>query len=62
MDFCKCGSVMKNGKCSNDHCPGKNQKCKDWVVGGAAMNFKKPVSYEEAADLARRINAKENNI
>ena len=58
MDFCKCGSIMTNGKCTNEHCPGKNQKCKAWVVDGVAMNFKKVVLYKDAADLVRRMNSK----
>ena len=55
MDFCKCGSFKKNGKCTNEHCPEKNQKRKDWVAGGIAMEFKKPVSFEEASELAQRL-------
>lgn len=61
MDFCKCGSILINGKCSNEHCPINSQKHKGWVIDGRAMEFKKPVSYEEAADLARRLNMKEKN-
>lgn len=56
MDFCKCGSMMINEKCSNVHCPEKNQKRKDWTVGGMALDFKKPVTYEEAASLAEKLN------
>lgn len=55
MEFCKCGSIKVEGKCSNARCPGKDQKRKDWVVGGMAMDFKRPVSYEEAAGLAAKI-------
>lgn len=55
MDFCKCGSIKINGECSNEHCPEKDQKRKDWVTGGMAMDFKKPVSYEEATVLARKL-------
>lgn len=61
MDFCKCGSILINGKCSNKHCPGNNQKHKDWVISGRKMDFKKPVSYEEAADMARKLNMKEKD-
>ena len=56
MDFCKCGSIMINDKCSNEHCPGKSQKNKDWVIDGRGMDFIRPVSYEEAAGQARRLN------
>ena len=59
MDYCKCGSIIINGKCTNDHCQGKNQKRKDWVAGGVAMGFKKPVTYEEAVKLAKRIKNEE---
>ena len=59
MDFCKCGSILINEKCTNEHCPSKSQKHKDWVIDGRAMDFKKAVSYEEAAKLAKRLNMKE---
>ncbi|MCX8128862.1 MAG: hypothetical protein N3I35_02035 [Clostridia bacterium] len=62
MDFCKCGSMKKNGKCSNQHCPEKNQKRKDWVAGGMVMDFKKPVSYEEALKLAEKLKKTEKNL
>lgn len=55
MNFCKCGSIVLNGKCTNNHCPEKNQKRKDWVAGGLAMEFKKPVSYEKATELAYKL-------
>ncbi len=61
MDFCRCGSIIINEKCSNAHCPDKNQKCKDWVVGGRALDFKKPVSFDAADSIARRMNAQEKN-
>lgn len=60
MEFCKCGSIKKNGKCSNTYCPEKTQKRKDWIVGGKIMDFKKPVSYEDAAGLAKRLNDAEH--
>jgi hypothetical protein len=62
MEFCKCGSIKKDGKCSNEHCPEKNQKRKDWVVGGLAMDFKKPVTYEEAAGLAKKMKNTEHHL
>ena len=62
MDFCKCGSITKNGKCSNEHCPEKSQKRKDWIAGGRVMDFKKPVSYEEAVELAERLKSSEKNL
>lgn len=55
MDFCKCGSIIINDKCSNEHCTHSGQKRKDWVIGGVPMDFKKPVSYDEASKLAKRI-------
>lgn len=56
MDYCKCGSVLVDGKCSNERCPSKSKKHKDWVIYGRSMDFKKPVSYEDAAVLARKLN------
>jgi hypothetical protein len=61
MEFCKCGSIQINEKCSNEHCPFKNQKLKDWVIDGRSMDFKNPVSYKEAAGLARRLDKKKKN-
>ncbi len=62
MEFCRCGSIMQGGKCTNVHCPEKNQKRKDWVAGGMAMDFKKPVTYEEAIELAERLRNPENTL
>lgn len=62
MNFCKCGSIIVNGKCTNEHCPEKDQKLKDWVIEGRNMDFKKPVTYEEAANLARRLKAKKKKV
>ncbi len=61
MDFCKCGSIEINGKCSNDHCPSKNLKHKDWVIDGRAVDFNKPVSCEEAEKFVRKLNQKDAN-
>lgn len=52
---------MINEKCSNEHCPDKKQKCKGWVVGGRALDFKKPVSFDAADGLAKRLNDREKN-
>lgn len=62
MEFCNCGSIKKNGKCTNAHCPEKHQKRKDWVAGGMAMDFKKPVTYEEASELAQRLKNAEDKL
>jgi hypothetical protein len=59
MDFCICGSMKKEGKCTNKHCLEKNDKCKNWVAGGRSMNFIKPVTYEEAANQAEKIRKSE---
>jgi hypothetical protein len=61
MEFCKCGSIRVNGKCSNVHCPNNTQKHKDWVIDGRKMDFKKPVSYDDAAKLGKRLNMKDKN-
>ena len=61
MDFCKCGSIIINEKCSNEHCPSRSQKHKDWVIDGKNMLFKKQVTYEKAAEHAKRLDMKEKN-
>ncbi len=61
MEYCKCGSIIVNSKCTNDHCPEKNQKCKEWVVGGRSLDFKKPVSFAAADSLAKKLNYREKN-
>ena len=61
MNFCKCGSLIVNDECTNQHCPGKDQKGKEWVIDGRGMNFEKPLSYEEAANQAKRLNSKHKN-
>lgn len=55
MEFCKCGSIIIKGKCSNEHCPEKNQKHKEWIIDGKAVGFKKPISYDEAAKFIREL-------
>lgn len=62
MDFCKCGSIIINDKCTNDHCPEQNQKSKGWIVDGASVNFKKAVSYEEASDIIKKMNNAEKRL
>ncbi len=62
MEFCKCGSIIKEGKCSNAHCTEKDQKRKDRIVDGMVMDFKKPVSFGEAAGLAKRMRDSEHNL
>ena len=62
MNFCKCGSIIINEKCSNEHCPEKGQKRKGWIVKGVPMDFKKPVSYEEAFKLAERLKDPEKKL
>lgn len=61
MEFCKCGSIIIKGECTNQHCRKKDQKSKEWVIDGRGMNFEKPLSYEEAAGQARRLNSKDKN-
>ena len=53
MNFCICGSLKVNNNCTNKHCSEKNNKNKDWVVEGVALDFKKPVSHEEAVRAAK---------
>ena len=62
MDFCKCGSIIKNDKCTNEHCPEQNQKSKGWIVDGTSINFKKAVSFEEASGIVKKINTTEKKL
>lgn len=62
MDFCICGSIKKDGKCTNNHCHKKNDKCKNWVAGGRAINFIKPVTYEEAANYVEKVKKSEEKF
>lgn len=55
MNYCSCGSLILNGKCTNRLCPEKNSKHKGWMIEGIAMDFRKPVSYDEAADTAKKL-------
>ena len=61
MDFCKCGSIIIKGECTNQHCPDKDQKSTEWVIDGRGMNFEKPLSYKEAAGQAKRLNKRDKN-
>jgi len=59
MDFCKCGSIIIKGECTNQHCPDKNQKSSEWVIDGRGMSFERPLSYKEAAAQAKMLNEKD---
>jgi hypothetical protein len=48
MKYCKCGSLLENGVCSNVNCMSNSSKRKDWCIDGCFIDFKKPVTYEEA--------------
>ena len=56
MDFCKCGSIKIDGECTNEHCPEKNKKSKEWIIDGKERDFTKPISYEEAVEFIRKHN------
>lgn len=62
MDFCKCGSIIKNEKCSNNHCREKNEKCTSWVAGGRSMNFKKAITFEEASNIIEKTKKAEKKF
>ena len=62
MDFCKCGSIKINDRCTNEHCPEQNQKNKGWIVDGTSVSFKKAVSYEEASDIVKKMNNSEKKL
>lgn len=62
MDFCECGSIKIKGKCSNNHCRQKNDKCKEWVTGGRSTSFIKPVTYEEASNFVEKKKNEEKKF
>ena len=53
IQYCKCGSIITNGKCSNKACGG--EKHKGYYIYGAWFDFNEPVTYEEALVTANRI-------
>lgn len=57
MDFCKCGSLIVNGSCSNKRCRerGDTDKRKGWYIDGQFLDFNKPVTYEEALKSANKL-------
>ena len=54
--FCECGSLMNDDKCSNKRCPAKKSKQKGWVIEGVCLDFRHPVTFEEAVALKSRLD------
>jgi len=50
VKFCKCGSILENGKCTRLKCPINSPKYRMWVVDNQFLEFEKPVTLDEALD------------
>ena len=53
MDFCKCGSIIQDGICTNIHCMTRNEAVSSWIINGKLERFKKPVMLAEAQEAVR---------
>jgi hypothetical protein len=62
VEFCECGSIKINGKCSNKNCPEKRSRRKVWSIKGIVFDFGKPVTYTEAYISAEKILALQDEI
>lgn len=51
MNYCKCGSMLEFGVCSNRHCQEANCENVSWIINGHEYKFKKPITLEEAKAL-----------
>lgn len=51
MQYCKCGSILIYGVCSNKRCPEADNALREWIIDGAEVKFKEPVTYTEAVKL-----------
>lgn len=54
-DFCGCGSIKRNGKCSNKNCTELRTKKRVWVIEGQMLEFGNAVTGPEAAASAAKI-------
>jgi hypothetical protein len=60
--FCKCGSLKSGGKCTNKNCPEMGSKRRVWLINGEVLDFRKPVTHEEAVKSGARIKELQEEI
>ena len=53
MDFCECGSIMQDGKCTNKHCTSRNMALLSWIINGKLERFRQPVTLAEAIEAIK---------
>lgn len=52
IQYCKCGSIMEFGICSNRRCPERDSRHREWIVGGMLLRYPEPVTRKEAEEQA----------
>lgn len=53
IQYCKCGSIIENGKCTWLKCPFSPAKYCMWVINGRFLEFQKPVTLSKAKAVAK---------
>ena len=51
MKYCKCGSMIIDGNCTNSNCEESGKKY-EWIINGKPMKFSTPVRYDDAVKLS----------
>ena len=60
IKYCECGSIIIDGKCSNERCGGEKQK--GHYIYGMWFDFNTPVTRQEATVMAEEIINAANDI
>jgi len=53
IQYCRCGSIIDNGKCTRLKCPFRPAKYRMWVINNRYLEFDKPVTLEEAIKFSK---------
>jgi hypothetical protein len=53
IKYCKCGSIMENGKCTRLKCPISPAKYRMWIIKDKFLEFENPVTLEEALEIVK---------
>lgn len=53
MLFCKCGSIINNGLCTNKHCETRNESLSSWLIHGISYRFRRPLTITEAMEAVK---------
>jgi hypothetical protein len=53
MQFCECGSIIQDGRCTNRRCVSRDERLTSWLIDGVLWRFKVPLTLAEARDAVK---------